>query len=214
MIEFKKWPKTPRLFRDITITEKIDGTNAAVIIQHVPDGPSPKDYWDDNTMTALVSAQPEGWMQAGDFIVAAQSRNRIITPTSDNAGFALWVWENAEKLVEILGEGYHYGEWWGSGIQRGYGMEKGVKHFSLFNAHRHAGIYSRSGGLLDHVPTLYQGPFSTYIVNGVLDKLEHFGSTAAPGFKRPEGIVVYHSASKQVFKALLESDDKPKGLVA
>ena len=29
-IEFKEWPKTPRLLRNITITEKIDGTNAAI----------------------------------------------------------------------------------------------------------------------------------------------------------------------------------------
>lgn len=33
---------------------------------------------------------------------------------------------------------------------------------------------------------------------------------AAPGFMRPEGVVVYHSAG-QVFKALIENDDQPKG---
>lgn len=32
MIEFKAWPKIPRLFRDVIITEKIDGTNAAIHI--------------------------------------------------------------------------------------------------------------------------------------------------------------------------------------
>jgi hypothetical protein len=32
MTEFKPWPKIARLNRDITITEKIDGTNAAVIV--------------------------------------------------------------------------------------------------------------------------------------------------------------------------------------
>lgn len=31
-IEFQPWPKIARLNREITITEKIDGTNAAVII--------------------------------------------------------------------------------------------------------------------------------------------------------------------------------------
>src|SRR4051812_2981949 len=29
---FQAWPKTPRLFRDIVVSEKIDGTNAAVIV--------------------------------------------------------------------------------------------------------------------------------------------------------------------------------------
>jgi hypothetical protein len=32
MPEFKAWPKISRLFRDIVVTEKIDGTNAAVYI--------------------------------------------------------------------------------------------------------------------------------------------------------------------------------------
>lgn len=30
--EFKEWPKIPRLFKDCTITEKLDGTNAQVYI--------------------------------------------------------------------------------------------------------------------------------------------------------------------------------------
>lgn len=29
---FQPWPKTPRLFREIVVTEKIDGTNAQVFI--------------------------------------------------------------------------------------------------------------------------------------------------------------------------------------
>lgn len=31
-ITFQAWPKTPRLFRSMIITEKIDGTNGAIII--------------------------------------------------------------------------------------------------------------------------------------------------------------------------------------
>lgn len=33
MMDFVPWAKTPRLFRDMTVTEKIDGTNAAVIVE-------------------------------------------------------------------------------------------------------------------------------------------------------------------------------------
>lgn len=33
MDEFIAWPKTPRLFKDVTVTEKIDGTNACVVIE-------------------------------------------------------------------------------------------------------------------------------------------------------------------------------------
>lgn len=31
MNEFIAWPKTPRLFRDMVITEKLDGTNSAIV---------------------------------------------------------------------------------------------------------------------------------------------------------------------------------------
>jgi hypothetical protein len=33
MAEFREWPKTPRLFRTIVVTEKIDGTNAAIHVE-------------------------------------------------------------------------------------------------------------------------------------------------------------------------------------
>jgi hypothetical protein len=38
------------------------------------------------------------------------------------------------------------------------------------------------------------------------------GSFAVPGFDKPEGIIVYHTASKQNFKVLIENDHMPKGL--
>lgn len=189
MMEFKAWPKTPRLFRDITVTEKIDGTNAAVIVTE-------------------------------DGEVGAQSRNRLITPgkDTDNAGFAGWVEEHADSLLQLLGVGYHYGEWWGKGIQRGYGQDG--KRFSLFNTHRYAHIPEAVEGTatlkdsLGLVPVLYQGPYSQIAIEDARDGLAYFGSSAAPGFMQPEGIVVHHSASGQVYKVLIENDHLPKGLAA
>jgi hypothetical protein len=35
MAEFIAWPKTQRLFRDIIVSEKIDGTNAAIHIEEL-----------------------------------------------------------------------------------------------------------------------------------------------------------------------------------
>jgi len=182
VIEFKAWGKTPRLFRDITITEKIDGTNAAVIVTE-------------------------------DGEVGAQSRNRLITPgkTTDNYGFAGWVAEHEENLRGALGPGHHYGEWWGKGIARGYGVED--KQFSLFNTHRYAGIYAQTDGLIDHVPVLYQGPYSEDAIRDTLDDLRTLGSKAVWGYDNPEGVIVFHSASSQVYKVLLENDELPKGLV-
>lgn len=182
-IEFKEWPKTPRLFRDIVVTEKIDGTNAAVIVTE-------------------------------DGQVGAQSRKRVITPESDNFGFARWVHENSEQLAELLGPGYHYGEWWGSKIQRGYGLTGGDKRFSLFNTHRHEGIEERSDGLLRTVPVLYQGPFDQFAIEICRDSLRILGSRAEPGYMNPEGVVTFHGASNSVFKTLIENDEQPKGEAA
>lgn len=179
-ILFEAWPKTPRLFRDILITEKIDGTNAAVIVTE-------------------------------DLRVGAQSRKRVITPEQDNFGFARWVYDNAETLASALGPGRHFGEWWGSGIQRGYGLTKGEKRFSLFNVNRYADRDFTELPGVSLVPTLHVGPFSTDDVEDTLHKLEANGSAAAPGFMNPEGVVVFHTAANMVFKATIKNDESPKG---
>lgn len=198
-LEFQPWPKIARLNRDITITEKLDGSNAAVVIVegHHPD-------------------ECAVWYSA-EHTVFAQSRTRFITPKQDNYGFAGWVQRNAEALVETLGEGSHFGEWWGAGIQRKYGLTGGDKRFSLFNTKRwtsdeglRAIAFSEVKGL-DVVPVLYEGPFSQRAIDGVLDDLRCNGSLAVLDFDRPEGIVIFHHASREMYKVTLEGDEAPKG---
>ena len=200
-VEFKPWPKTPRLYRDITITEKIDGTNAAV--QIVPlDLDAPVD------LLATAYVESDGIV----FAVYAQSRKRIITPGDDNAGFARWVEDYAVHIVKTLGPGVHFGEWWGQGIQRNYGMTE--KRFSLFNTSKWGEVLSVSGDGtgLAVVPVLYEGRFGEVFIQECLDDLEYGGSYVAD-FDRPEGIVVYHHAANDVFKVLLENDEYPKGIL-
>lgn len=194
-IAFESFGKVPRLFRDVVITEKIDGTNAAI-------GIVPWDGTNDDQSTLVVTSN-------GDCLVYAQSRKRIITTKEDNAGFAGWVYDNAETLVTDLGFGLHFGEWWGSGIQRGYNLPKGEKRFSLFNTGRWAEAEFTTPNL-GCVPVLYEGPFSSGRVKYVLYRLKRDGSSAAE-FDRPEGVVVYHSAGRMLFKATIENDEKPKG---
>lgn len=183
-IVFQAFPKIARLRRHITITEKLDGTNAAVGITE-------------------------------DGRVYAQSRKRLITPEADNHGFARWSAANAAPLTDSLGPGLHFGEWWGNGIQRGYGLPNGDKRFSLFNTGRWDPEVVE--GVVDGlyvVPVLYVGPFADGAVDDALDRLDEEGSVAAPGFMRPEGVVVYHRASNGLFKVTLEDDGVPKGQVA
>jgi hypothetical protein len=181
---FSPWPKTPRLFRGMTVTEKLDGTNAGVHVVENPDLP-------------------------GTYSVTAQSRNRIITPGADNAGFAVWVRDNAAALARVLGPGLHFGEWWGRKIGRHYGLD--VRRFSLFNTDKHADLSETIGGaLVEPVPVLYRGAFSTSAIADVLDFLKENGSLAVPGFMNPEGVCVFHHASRTVLKVTLDSNDAGK----
>lgn len=188
---FQKFPKIPRLYRDIIITEKIDGTNAQIYISE------------------------------GDGPIMAGSRNHWLhTDQSDNYGFGAWVREHAEELRQ-LGPGRHFGEWWGRGINRGYGQN--YRYFSLFNVGRWRSVTHDdlpfvgdekridAPACCDVVPILYAGQFSEEMIGNILMTLKENGSKAAFGFMNPEGIVIYHTHGNCCFKITFENDDKPKG---
>ena len=159
-----------------------------------------------------------------DGTLLAGSRNRWVTPEDDNFGFAAWVHEHRDELL-TLGPGRHFGEWWGAGIQRRYGLTE--RRFSLFNVQRWAlhgtepetyptadPRVTRTQDVLPPccglVPVLYRGPFDTDAVEACLAVLREFGSRAATGFMSPEGVVVFHTAGNVGFKKTLD-DDAPKG---
>lgn len=227
MNEFTPFPKISRLFRRIIVTEKLDGTNGQVFI------------WDENAdvlvkgthvlaegthdQSVKAGPPPEGipfLATIGSVNIAAGSRNRWLTIEKDNFNFARWVRENASELAQ-LGHGRHFGEWWGLGIQRGYGITE--KRFSLFNTIRWCPhgqepkkIETQDPRIEKYqdvlpacchlVPVLYEGMMSTLEINDQLICLEENGSEAAPGFMNPEGIIIYHTASNQCFKYTLDGD--------
>lgn len=196
MVEFIAFPKIARLSRECVITEKLDGTNAAV---HV--------------VAAAEVAELNATASSGVFFLYAQSRSRFITPGADNFGFAGWVREHADDLV-LLGEGVHFGEWWGSGIQRGYGLPKGERRFSLFNVSKWSDAALRPA-CCHVVPELWRGAFDNHTaIRDVMDGLARTGSIAAPGFMNPEGIVIFHTGRSVLFKKTFEGDDEGKGRAA
>lgn len=194
MIEFTGFPKMARLSRECVITEKVDGTNGCIRIT-----------------------------EEGEFLVG--SRTRWITPEDDNHGFAKWAYEHKEELMQ-LGSGQHFGEWYGEGIQRRYGLTE--KRFVLFNTIRWC-LYGTEPQRIETadpriekyqevlpvccglVPILYRGIFDTREVDKAIEFLKVNGSQAAPGFMKPEGIVVFHIAAGIGFKKTIEKDEKPKG---
>ncbi len=172
--EFKEWPSIPRL----------KGSGFTLVTEKI-----------DGT-NAIVHVSEDG------LTVTAGSRSRWITPEADNYGFARWVAEHAEELRE-LGPGYHYGEWWGAGIQRRYGMPD--KRFSLFNVQRWEKMPPPACCLVVPVLARLDG-FDTSEIQAVADGLRKTGSVAAPGFMNPEGIVIFHPRSKSLFKYTLDGD--------
>jgi hypothetical protein len=161
----------------------------------------------------------------GDFYTG--SRTQWITPEKDNYGFSRWAHDNKEELMK-LGKGFHYGEWWGSGCQRGYGLAKGEKRFSLFNVQRWAVVRTElkqyptqdpnvfksqeyAPACCSVVPILYEGMFDTTMIHQILGMLKSHGSYASEGFMNPEGIVIYHKGANLLFKKTLDKDDEYKG---
>lgn len=193
--EFMAFPKMARLSRECIITEKLDGTNAQILITE------------------------DGQMLVG-------SRTRWITPEQDNYGFAKWVMEHRKELMQ-LGAGRHFGEWWGQGIQRKYGMNE--KRWSLFNVARWC-LHDETPQTIPNadprivkmqdvlpaccslVPVLYRGTFTTDACEAAITDLRNNGSKAAPGFMKPEGIVCYHVAGNFGTKKTIENDEVPKAL--
>jgi len=155
MSTFVAWPKIPRggATQRVVVTEKIDGTNACIIIE-------------DGHITGI------------------QSRKRMITPSDDNYGFANWVIENKDELLG-LGDGYHYGEWAGEGIQRNpLGMEG--KNFFLFNTFRW-GEHNPPPAICKIVPIIYDGEYEPDTISRCMEKLSGTGS---------EGVVAYFCRSR------------------
>lgn len=154
------------------------------------------------------------------------SRNHWLDGNSDNFGSWHWAMDNKEALLR-LGQGYHYGEWIGKGIQRNYGLDE--RRVYLFNVNKWCmwneepkviSINPKTGEEKKQekapkccyvVPVLYQGIFCEGAIDSCIKMLDQQGSRAISGFKPAEGVVIFHKASGTLFKKTIENDEKPKG---
>ncbi|WP_326554639.1 RNA ligase family protein [Micromonospora sp. NBC_01813] len=154
--------------RHMTVTELIDGANCCVYIEQ----------------------RGSGWL------VGAQSRNRVLTVDNDHYGFAEWVSAEAEALVELLGPGRHYGEWWGAGINRNYGLSE--RRWTPLHPKRQVSAPEIG---IQPLPMLYEGAFTVFMVQEAIEHLRCNGSMAAPGFMEPEGVLIFGGPGWTVFRA-------------
>lgn len=193
-MSFPKFPRIPRFNREVVLTEKIDGSNGLVYVSTADDF-----HYDQEAMKGYFTTTP------GGLLMMAGSRKRWLNPDDDNFGFAQWVWDHADQLAS-LGTGHHYGEWYGKGINRNYGLSE--RRFALFNVAKWGDPDVRPG-CCEVVTVL--GSCEAMGLGGVLtfwlDALGSHGSVHVPGFKKPEGIVLYHTAGNNLYKVTLEGDN-------
>ena len=194
MVEFTEFDKISRLNREVIVTEKIDGTNGQVHIR-----PAAGDELEMGYDTQIEVNGESHYIRAG-------SRNRWVLHlgSDDNNGFGRWVHAHAHELA-ALGAGAHFGEWWGSGIQRKYGLSE--KRWSLFNVGRWNRVTAPA---CCHIVPILGNGIGFACVYEAIDKLKSQGSLAAPGFMKPEGVVSFHVHSRELFKMTIERDQEHK----
>lgn len=197
MFQFEEFPKIPRMKKAISVTEKIDGTNAQVAIFALDSEEKLSAAQADSKCTAVVPGAASGDLPLD---IYAGSRNRWITPGDDNFGFAAWVHAHVDELV-AMGEGRHFGEWYGRGIQSHYFLDH--RRFALFNTNRWLND-PKLPACCSVVPVLGHG--EDLDVDAIMEELKTNGSKAVPGFMAPEGIVVFHTASRQYYKRTFKMD--------
>lgn len=234
--EFKSFSKIPRFEGlQVIITQKIHGTNAQVYIEEIdvnnnqvcPCACHSRRFWREPSYIdgQLVHEKMHSHQECQcdryaiynnkSYKVYAGSRTRWLTPEDDNYGFAKWVDQNAQTLIEFLGEGRHYGEWAGPGINSGEGLKQ--KTFVLFEPWRYtAGKYEVV--LPDDIKfvPIFNIPICEEIsiydyINIIMGDLKNKGSFLVPGYMFPEGIVI--TINGQRFKKTFAQEDvtwKPK----
>lgn len=183
-VVFQKYPKTPHMGNEnILYSEKIDGTNGVVYVETNGDG-SKK--------------------------VLAGSRTRWLTPgKQDNHGFAAWVKDNEEELSK-LPDGFHYGEWYGKGINHGYGLDD--RRFMLFNRSRYEKLENLPKCVeLETIVGKY-GDLETIFYDVDFFEKESYlkGSWHVPGCMFTEGLILRFTESKRVYKKVWGISQKNK----
>lgn len=171
-MEFKEFGKIENIGKlYMTITQKMHGSNAQL---------------------AISVAE-----------IKAGSRSRWLFPgkETDNYGFAQWVHNHEQILIQTLGEGRHYGEWCGPGINSGEGFTE--RTLLLFNWRRWSDKLLPENVRI--VPPLYSGKVSFDAIEEVMHDLKINGSRAVKGYMKPEGIVI--EIGDKFYKKVFDPED-------
>lgn len=175
-MEFKEFNKIENLKRCVvTVTEKLHGSNCSLFI-----------FKDENGVLQLKPGK----------------RTSFVTVENDNFGFARFVEERKQQLIECLGEGIWYGEWVGPGINSTYNLQE--KRLALFATWKQG---CPLPDRCDFVPVLWKGTLDTLNIPQIMKDLKENGSKYSPGFLSPEGIVVSVDRTELRFKYVFDPEE-------
>lgn len=158
------------------ITEQIGGSRVGVHIARVDSEPPAGGHG------VRVEVDGQWWL------LRPISPIRWLGSERDNFGFAAWVRASAAQLIR-LGQGWHYGVWYGRGIMRSYGLDH--RRLALYDVERWTQIPERLPDRVESVPIVgrARGPELSSAVDRALRRLERSGSLAVPG-QAAEGIEI------------------------
>lgn len=182
-VGFIKWPSTPRFHKGLTITEKIDGTNACIRI-----------------LDGKVSAQSRKRL-----ITPGDDNYGFAAWVYENAGALTDVLGYGVHFGEWFGEGIQKNP---LGIEG-----KRFAHFSPWKFNDMEKERIQESGLVEFVPVLFEGQADYMTIPNVIDNLRAFHSyvPGAKWDAKAEGIIVWHRETQQKYKILLDNDAIHKG---
>lgn len=197
-VEFQGFPKIARLSREVIVTEKIDGTNAQILIT---------DYGD------LFVGSRTRWITTKDdnhgFAKWVDGNKSDILKLGVGRHFGEWYGNKIQR---------------GYGLPAGdrrlalfnvtrwclYGKEPDRIQMADPRIEKYQEVLPECIGL---VPILWRGIFCTEMIDATLMDLKISGSQAVRGYMNPEGIVVFHTAANVGFKKTIENDGLPKSKI-
>lgn len=196
--------KTPRLNRNVIISEKLDGTRATIFIDDSGElfcgsrtrwiTPQNDNFgfarWAEGNREDLLKLGPG--RHDGEFYGQGIQRNYNLKERR----FALF---NASRWLSVCEDnGKPLPDH--PGVFEAKTLDDGTK------------VVSPGPGSCYVVPLIWKGVFDLFDCRSTLEMLRVHGSFAVPGWTKPEGIVIFHEAAKKAFKVTCENDESPKGV--
>lgn len=159
---FEEWPKTTRLYSPVVISEKIDGTNSAFVVN------------DDLTF----------FCQSRNRIITPDNDNQGFARWCyDNADSLV----EDLHIGRHFGEWWGFGIQRGYNLTKG---DKRFSLFNTRRwAPTEENPFKTKN--LATVPVIYEGDYSEGLIPSIQNELVKMGSHASPGFMNVEGIVIF-----------------------